>query len=139
MKKFSFTSVDFSTTSFNIAMLILRISFGVILMVSHGFAKVRHFDQLQTTFYSFMGLGSKASLILALFAEIFCSLLIVLGLFTRWACIPLIITMLVVIYGADASKDFLESELAIFYLTAFLVLLFCGPGKVSVDGMISKR
>lgn len=139
MKRFSFTSISYSTTSFNIAMLLLRISFGVILMVSHGFAKLRHFDQLQSTFYSFMGMGPKASLILALFAEVFCSLLIVLGLFTRWACIPLIITMLVVIYGANAGKDFLDSELAIAYLVAFVTLILCGPGSISVDGMISKK
>jgi len=139
MKRFSFSSVDFSTTAFNIAMLLLRISFGVTLLVKHGFAKVMVFGQLQTTFYSFMGFGPKFSLILALFAEIFCSLLVILGLFTRWACIPIIFTMLVVIYGANADKDFMESELPIFYLTAFLTLLLCGPGRISVDGMINKK
>ncbi len=139
MRKFSFTSIDFSTTSFNIAMLLLRISFGLILMLKHGFDKVRGFDTLQHNFYSFMGFGPKASLILALFAEIFCSLLVVLGLFTRWACIPLLITFLVIIFGHDAGKDLFDSEMAIAYFTAFFVILLCGPGKISVDGMISKK
>ncbi|MDQ2752078.1 MAG: DoxX family protein [Bacteroidota bacterium] len=139
MKRFSFTSVTYSTNSFNIAMLFLRISFGVILMLRHGFDKVRNFDNLQHTFYSFIGMGPKASLILALFAEIFCSLLVVMGLFTRWACIPLLFTFLVVIFGHDAGKDLMDSELAIAYFTAFLVLLFCGPGQISVDGMINKK
>lgn len=139
MKRFSFTSISYSTTAFNIAMLFLRISFGVILMVSHGFAKLRHFDELQSTFYTFLWFGPKASLILALFAEVFCSLLVILGLFTRYACIPLVITMLVVIYGADAGKDLLESELAIAYLTAFITLMLCGPGGISVDGMINRK
>ena len=139
MKRFTFTSTSYSTTSFNIAMLFLRISFGVILMVAHGFDKLRHFDQYQTAFYHFMGMSSKASLILALFAEVFCSLLVVLGLFTRWACIPLVITMLVAIYGADAGKDLFESELAIGYLTAFVILMLCGPGEISVDGMINRK
>lgn len=139
MKRFTFTSTRYSTTSFNIAMLFLRISFGVILMVSHGFAKLRHFDELQKTFYNFLWFGPKASLILVLFAEVFCSLLVVLGLFTRWACIPLLITMLVAIYGADAGKDLLESELAIGYFTAFVILMLCGPGEISVDGMINRK
>jgi putative oxidoreductase len=138
MKRFSFTSISYSSAAFNIAMLLLRISFGAVLMVKHGFAKVMNFATLEHTFYNFLGFGPKFSLILVLFAEIFCSLLIVLGLFTRWACIPLIIAMLVVIFGADAGKDFLDSELAIFYLTAFTTLLFCGPGRISVDGMIGK-
>ncbi len=139
MKRFSFTSVDYSPNAFNIAMLLLRFSFGAILLVKHGFMKVMAFTQLQHMFYDFMGFGPKFSLILALFAEIFCSLLVILGLFTRYACIPVIFTMLVVIYGADAGKDFMDSELAIFYLTAFLVILFCGPGRISVDGMINKK
>ncbi|TKK69742.1 DoxX family protein [Ilyomonas limi] len=138
MKRYSFNSINYSSTAFNTAMLLLRVSFGAVLMVKHGFAKLMNFATLEHTFYNFMGLGPKFSLILILFAEIFCSLLIVLGLFTRWACIPLIIAMLVIIYGADAGKDFLESELAIFFLTAFAAILFCGPGGISVDGMIGK-
>lgn len=138
MKRFSFTSINYSSAAFNAAMLLLRISFGATLMVKHGFAKLMTFTTLQHTFFNFLGFGPKFSLILVLFAEIFCSLMIVLGLFTRYACIPILIAMLIVIYGADASKDFLESELAIFYFTAFAAIMLCGPGKISVDGMISR-
>ena len=125
MKRFSFTSISYSSAAFNIAMLLLRVCFGAVLMVKHGFTKVMNFATLEHTFYNFMGFGPKFSLILILFAEIFCSLMIVLGLFTRWACIPIIIAMLIVIFGNDAGKDLLDSELALFYLTAFVTLLFC--------------
>ena len=138
MKRFSFNSINYSSAAFNIAMLLLRVCFGAVLMVKHGFAKVMNFATLEHTFYNFLGLGPKFSLILILFAEIFCSLLIVLGLFTRWACIPLVIAMLIIIFGNDAGKDLLDSELALFYLTAFTALLFCGPGSISVDGMIGR-
>lgn len=119
-------------------MLLLRVSFGMILMVKAGFSKVMDFSHLQHTFYNFMGLGAKVSLILVLFGEIFCSLLIVLGLFTRYACIPIIFIMLVIIYGSDAGKDLLESDRALLYLIGFTTVLLVGPGKVSVDGMINK-
>jgi putative oxidoreductase len=138
MKRFSFTSISYSSAAFNIAMLLLRVCFGVVLMVKHGFTKVMNFATLQHTFYNFLGLGPKFSLILILFAEIFCSLLIVLGLFTRWSCIPIIIAMIIVIFGHDAGKDLVDSELALFYLSAFLTLLFVGPGSISVDGMIGR-
>src|SRR6476661_8198888 len=117
MKKNRFNSISYSSAAFNIAMLLLRVSFGAVL-------KVKHFATLQHTFYNFLGMGPKFSLILLLVAEIFCSLLIVLGLFTRWACIPIIIAMIVVIFGNDAGKELLDSELALFYLTAFTALLF---------------
>ena len=138
MKRFSFTSISYSSAAFNIAMLLLRVCFGAVLMVKHGFTKVMNFATLQHTFYDFLGLGPKFSLILILFAEIFCSLLIVLGLFTRWSCIPIIISMIIVIFGHDAGKDLVDSELALFYLSAFLTLLFVGPGSISVDGMIGR-
>ena len=80
----------------------------------------------------------KTSLVLSIFAEVLCALFVVLGLFTRFATIPLIITMLVAIFGANTGKPLLESELALLYLGAFVTLLFCGPGKLSVDGMINK-
>jgi len=131
-------SVKYSAGAFNFAMLLLRISFGGIMLVNHGMSKLMKFSTLQNQFYSFLGMGPKFSLILALFAEIFCSLFIILGLFTRFAVIPLIITMLMAIYGVDAGKPLLESELGILYLTAFLTLLLCGPGNISVDKMMNK-
>lgn len=96
------------------------------------------FATLQNDFYNFLGMGSRFSLILLLFAEVFCSLFIIMGLFTRLAVIPIMVAMLVVIYGANATKPLLESELAILFFTASAVLLLCGPGRISVDGMINK-
>jgi putative oxidoreductase len=94
------------------------------------------FSARQADFYNPFGIGSKFSLVLVIFAEVFCGLFIVLGLFTRLAVIPLIITMLVVIFGANAAKPIIESELAILFLAAFTLILFCGPGKISVDNMM---
>ncbi|MEP6465052.1 MAG: DoxX family protein [Parafilimonas sp.] len=131
-------SIKYSAASFNLSMLILRIVLGIFLITEHGYMKIVNFSTMQYQFYSFMGIGSKLSLILAIFAEVFCALFIVLGLFTRLAAIPLIITMLVAIFGEDAGKPFLESELAIVYLGVFVTLLLCGPGKISIDGMINK-
>jgi putative oxidoreductase len=100
--------------------------------------KMIHFQEMQTQFYSFMGMGSKFTLIIAIIVEVLCALFIVLGLFTRLAVIPLIILMLVVVFGAHAGKPMAESEMSLMYLAAFVTLLFCGPGRISIDGMINK-
>jgi len=131
-------SVKYSAAAFNFSMLLLRIFFGVLILTKYGYSKIVKFEELHTRFYSLFGIGSTLSLILVIFAEVICSAFIVLGLFTRLAAIPLIITMLVVIFGADAGKPFTESELAILYLGAFITFLLCGPGKISVDGLINK-
>lgn len=132
-----FLSVKYGSGAFNLAMLLIRISFGLLLLIAHGLPKLMKFATLQNEFYNFMGIGSRFSLVLVLFAEVFCSLLVILGLFTRLTVIPIIIVMLVVIFGANGSKPLVESELAIVFLTAFLTLLLCGPGRISVDGMMN--
>lgn len=130
-------STKYSAGAFNTAMLLLRLGFG-ILMIMHGYQKLVNFGSLQHSFMNFMGLGSTISLALVVFAEFFCSLFIILGLFTRAATIPLIIAMLVVIFKVNNGNVFLKAEDAPLYLTGFLVLLLVGPGKISVDSMTGK-
>lgn len=132
-----FLSIRYSDGLFNFSMLLLRISFGGLMLANHGMSKLMGFSQLQGKFYSFMGMGSRTTLVLAIFAEVFCSLMVILGLFTRLALIPLVIMMLVAIFGVHGGQPFEKSEMAVLYGSAFAVLLFCGPGKVSVDGMIN--
>ena len=131
-------SIRYSVAAFNFSMLLLRVVFGLLMIIKHGYDKMMKFSTLQNEFYSFFGIGSKASLVLAIFAEVLCALFIVLGLFTRLAAIPLIITMLVAVFGFNGGKPLIESEVALLYLGAFTTLLFCGPGKISIDGMINK-
>jgi len=131
-------SIKYSNGAFNFSMLLLRVFFGVLMVSKHGYGKMIKFDELHTKFYSFLGMGSTFSLVLAIFAEVICASFIILGLFTRLAAVPLIISMLVVIFGADAGKSFAESEMAILFLGAFTTILLCGPGKISVDGLINK-
>src|SRR5690606_19326172 len=78
------------------AALILRIGFGILMIPNHGWKKLQKFDEMAPQFMSFMGLNSSVSLGLCIFAELLCSIFIVMGLMTRWAVLPLLITMLVI-------------------------------------------
>jgi len=130
-------SIHYSALAFNIAMLLLRVAMGA-LMMSHGYAKLTGFSSRKTDFYNFFGLGSTASLSLAVFAEFFCALFIIIGLFTRAVAIPLIIIMSVALFQVHSMDFFDTGEAAALFLSGFSVLLLCGPGKVSVDGIASK-
>jgi putative oxidoreductase len=131
-------STYYSAGAFSAAMLILRLSFG-IFMAHIGYQKLVNFGAMQHEFMNFMGLGSSVSLALCIFAEFFCSIFLILGLFTRLSTIPLIITMCVIIFQANKGVV-LEGggNIAALYLTGYIVLLFVGPGRVSVDSMIGK-
>jgi len=130
-------STKYSAGAFNTAMLVLRLGIG-IMMMAHGYDKLIHFGDLQHKFMNFMGIGSTMSLALVVFAEFFCSLFLIIGLFTRLAAIPLIIATCVMVFKAHNGDVFGDGQTAALYLTAYLVLLFVGPGRVSVDSMIGK-
>lgn len=129
-------SINYSDGAFNFSILLLRLSFGIFMIAKHGLPKLMEFATLQDKFYNFMGISSRFSLVLAIFAELFCSMFLIVGLFTRFAVIPLVILMCVAIFGANAHESLLKSELAILYLTVFITILFVGPGRISVDGMM---
>ncbi len=128
-------SINYTNAAFNVATLLLRIGGGALLM-SHGYSKLVHFTETRSKFMNFMGIGSTASLSMVIFAEFFCSIFLILGLFTRLAVIPPIIAMGVALVKAHHYDVFGDGEKAALYLTIFLALLLIGPGKASVDGMV---
>lgn len=76
---------------------------------------------------------------LVVFAEMFCSLAIILGFAVRLAAIPLIITMLVAAFIIHGDDPWQKKEFALLYLTPFLVLVFSGAGRYSLDMMLFKK
>jgi putative oxidoreductase len=130
-------SVSCSDWAFNLGMLILRLGAGV-LIIPHGYSKLVHFAEKKSAFMNFLGMGSTFSLSLVIFAEFFCGMFIILGLFTRLAAIPLVIDMAVALIKVHHGDVFGDGERAALYLTCFLVIVLCGPGKASVDGMIGR-
>lgn len=115
-----------------IGLLILRVAFGLGMMV-HGIQKVNNFETLSQVFPDPLGVGPAMSLSLAIFAELFCSILLVVGLFTPLALVPLGITMLVAIFVAHGGDPWSKKELAFTYLSVYAALLASGPGKLSLD------
>lgn len=130
-------STKYSAGAFNTAMLLLRITVAV-LMLGHGYDKLIHFTEKHGQFMNFMHMGSTLSYSLVVFAEFFCSLLLLIGLFTRLATIPLIINMSVAIVIAHKGDVLGDGELAALYLGAYIVLLLLGAGRASIDSMIGK-
>jgi putative oxidoreductase len=84
-------------------------------------------------------MGVTLSLVLAVFAEFFCSLFLIAGLATRLAAIPLIVTMSVAAFIVHAEDAFGVKEMALLYLVIYVVLLIAGAGKYSIDRWIDKK
>lgn len=118
--------------SLDLGLLIMRVLFGIAL-ITHGWPKFMNVIQGNFQFGNPIGLGPEISLILSAFAEFICSVLIILGLATRVATIPIIINMLVAYFIVHSADDFATKEKALLFLAAFVTLFFTGPGKYAVD------
>src|SRR5687768_12721816 len=136
MKRIFGTRISESAFAFSI--LVLRVGAGSLMLMNHGLDKLMHFSQKAGGFADPFGIGSTASLSLTVFAEFFCSVFIILGLFTRLACIPLVINMAVALFIAHQGDFFGKGELAGLFLVCFVTLLFAGPGRVSLDRFLVK-
>ena len=118
----------------SIAKLILRLSFGGMMLV-HGIPKLQKlFAGGEIQFPDPLHVGATTSLILTVFAEVICALLIVIGFKTKWAAIPLVITMLVAAFVVHGSDPIGKKELALLYAAAYLCIGMLGAGKFPVDG-----
>lgn len=133
-------STRYTDNAFNFAILLLRLFAGISMAVNHGYGKLTNFKQILASDKGFadpFGIGQSMSLSLTIFAEFFCAIFIAVGLLTRLASIPLIIAMCVAFFMVHHARIG-EGELAGLYLTIFVVLLFVGPGKISVDRLLGK-
>jgi putative oxidoreductase len=80
-----------------------------------------------------IGVGEEASLILTVFAEFVCGILLAIGLFTRAALVPLMVTMVVAVFIIHADDPFSKQEFGLLYLIPYVTLFLTGPGKLSLD------
>lgn len=122
----------------DVGKLLLRVTLGADLMIAHGIPKIQKWADLSQAFPDPLGLGHKTSLFLVVFAEAFCSGLVVLGAFTRLALIPILINLSVAFLVFHAHDSWQTKDLAFVFLMGMAAVFFAGPGKWSADGLFHK-
>ncbi len=140
------------TTGFsytNMGRLFIRLFVGVMFM-QFGIRHWANYTALSTQFPSVMGLEPATCLVLMIVVEIVCSALIIIGLWTRLSTIPPIVSMLFAEYYIlhdllpdNVSMYVLDSTdpgyLPIMFLGIYFFIWFSGPGKISLDYVVSLR
>ena len=127
----------YTPISSNFGLLILRVA-AAGAMLTHGWPKVANYKERLSSFGDPFGLGSEITLTFAVLAEFVCAILVGLGFLTRYALIPLLITMGTVFLVVHADDPFSRKEVPLLFFTIFLTLFFCGPGKYSLDAKLYK-
>jgi putative oxidoreductase len=130
-KKLFIPSEDSDLTS--MALLVMRLWFGLAMLFNHGFDKLANFNEIVGTFPDPLGFGQEASLVLVILAEVLGSLLLTAGLFTRIAAAVLVIDMFVAFLMVHKTAMVSGGEVAFLYLAGYVMLVIAGGGLFSLD------
>lgn len=123
----------------SIAMLLVRLVTGG-LMLTHGIMKYQLLvSPGPVHFADPIGIGEGTTLVLAVFAELVCSALLIIGFATRLVVIPPIVTMFVAIFVVHAHEGLDKQELPALYLLVYVLLFLTGSGKYSIDRLIPRK
>jgi putative oxidoreductase len=114
-----------------------------LMFVGTGWGKVNDLGRV-TEFFASLHIpwpGFQAALVG--YTELVCGAALALGLLTRLATVPLIVTMVVAILTARADDvaglfDLVALE-EVTYLAVLVMLLVGGPGKVAVDRLLTSK
>lgn len=109
------------------------------MMIPHGWQKLGMWSEMSSSFPDPLGVSSPVSLALAIGAELGCSLLLILGIGTRLASIPLFITMMVAALIIHANDPFQKQEFPLLYGVIYLSLVFLGSGEWSLGKKLFKN
>ncbi|MDN5211072.1 DoxX family protein [Fulvivirgaceae bacterium BMA12] len=123
----------------NFGIFILRATVGSLMLLGHGMPNLMNFYQSYDTFPDPLGIGNEISFFITIFTEVICSMALILGLFTRLAVIPIIITMLITMLVINIDDPWPKKELAIVYLLPYITLYFTGSGEYSMDKGVLDR
>jgi len=125
-----------------LGLFLLRAFAGFILLYGHGFEKIQTlFSGQEIQFLDPIGIGAKTSFFMAFFAEVIAAVLLIIGLFSRWAALVLIFNFLVILYFhiSIANDGFQILELRYFYFFTYLSIFLLGPGRWSIDYLLFKN
>lgn len=144
LKKFMLRSTGYSYP--NMGRLFLRLFVGIMLL-QFGLRQIADFSMTKDLFPAVLGMGSEMSLIVMVAIEIVCSVFIMAGLCTRISCVPPFVAMAVAeiflrsnpVGGGMLMPWQQQNYLPVMFMGIYFFLFLVGPGKISVDYLLSLR
>ncbi|HEY4117073.1 MAG TPA: DoxX family protein [Byssovorax sp.] len=124
------------------ALLLARLGVG-LLFLSTGWGKVHSLEKV-TQFFTSLGIPAPGlNAVVVGYSELLCGAALCIGVLTRLATVPLIVSMIVAILTAKLKDLHDPFDLVGFdeftYVCVLVVLAVFGPGSWSVDHLIAKK
>ncbi|KZN21155.1 MULTISPECIES: DoxX family protein [Pseudomonas] len=117
----------------HLGLLFLRVSGALFLLGVHGLPKVLDYSAELQRIEDPFHLGAHLTLILAIFAEVLCPLLIVVGVLVRLACLPILFVLLVALLVVHPQWSVAEGQFGWLLLILFTSIFIAGPGRLALN------
>ena len=131
----------------DLGLLVMRLIVSISIFIKHGYEKLFGYSAMYAWlarshhYIAFLGVGP--SLLYATLADGILTVLLALGLATRWSAFFSIINLIgawisigLPYMGHTSGTD---GELILIYIAAMIVLLFLGGGRYSIDALLERR
>lgn len=118
------------STRQDLGLLFLRISGALFLLWVHGLPKLLNYSEQLQLIEDPFHLGANITLLLAIFAEVLCPLLIIVGVLVRLACLPILAVLLIALLVVHPEWTLFEAQFGWLLLIIFTTLLISGPGRL---------
>ena len=114
----------------DIGLLFLRVSGALFLLWVHGLPKLFHYSEQLKLIEDPFHLGAHVTLLLAIFAEVLCPLLIIAGVLVRLACLPILAVLVIALLVVHPEWTLWEGQFGWLLLIIFTSVLIAGPGRL---------
>ena len=121
----------------NLGLLVLRVSGALFLLWVHGLPKLLNYSEQLKLIEDPFHLGAHVTLLLAIFAEVLCPLLIITGVLVRLACLPILAVLLIAMVVVHPEWSLFEGQFGWLLLIIFTSVLIAGPGRLSLGQRFS--
>ena len=116
-------------------LLFMRVSAAVLLLCVHGLPKLLHWNVEVQRIEDPFGLGGSLTLGLAVFAEVLCPLLLILGIYARLACLPVLAVLAVAVAVVHPEWTLEQGQFAWLLIILYAGLALTGPGPLVIAGV----
>jgi putative oxidoreductase len=125
-----------------VALLLGRLAVGLVFL-STGWGTVHNVEKVTEFFTSLHIPAPGLNAVVVGWSELLCGAALVLGLFTRLATFPLIMSMIVAILTAKRADIHGFFDLVAFeeftYLVVLTMIAILGPGKLAIDHLLARK
>ncbi|WP_296186108.1 DoxX family protein [Pseudomonas sp. UBA1879] len=117
----------------DLGLLFLRVSGALFLLLVHGLPKLLDYNAQLTLIEDPFHMGGALTLSMAIFAEVLCPLLILAGVLTRLACVPVLLLLLVALIVVHGDWSVEQAQFGWLLIIIFASVLIAGPGRLALN------